>query len=207
MGCHTWFYSKMKNQPSHDYIKEFCLREFKNCWRTYADLIFHKYDVNKCTKESQEEIEEFDYHFDYILNREKKMMECNRKRMEGDFLEAMESYRNLKQKDIIDDYMIDFFLMNWTPEGWPEGESVHLDYHDGIFYQECDENYKSINHDVFRVSDYPDVVLHSYDEYLEFVSNPKNGAQLNHFDDTWEGAHKQMKRFWDEFPDGVVDFG
>lgn len=207
MGCHTWFYSKMKNQPSHDYIKEFCINEFKKTWRTYADLIFHKYDVSKCTKESQEDIQEFDYHYDYILNSNREGMKHSRKRMENEFLEAMESYHNLKQRDIIDEWMIDFFEMAWTPDGWPEDDFAHIHYDNGIFYQECDENYETIQHDTFRVSNYPDTILHSYEEYLEFVRNPENGAYLNKNCNSWEYADKQMKEFWEKFPDGIVRFG
>lgn len=207
MGCHTWFFMKMKNQPSYEYVKEFCINEFKKSWRPYADLIFHKYDESKCTEDTRNDIEEFDYHYDYILNRERTQLLINRKRMEDDFLEAMTSYHNLKQRNIIDEWMMDFFTLSWIPDGWPEDKFAHIDCHDGIFYQECDENYETIQHDTFRVSNYPDTVLHSYEEYLEFVRNPENGAYLNPNGSTWDAADARMKEFWEKYPDGVVRFG
>ena len=204
MGCHTWFYMKMKKQPSHEYIKKVCLKSFKKNWLPYADLIFHKYDVSKCTEATQNDVKKYDWTFEYILNGNEE----NRRNMEAQFLEAMASYRNLRHKNIIDDWMMDYFCNVWTPPSWPKTKYPHLEYHNGEFYQECDENYETILHNVFRVYDYPEVVLHNYDEYVEFVNNPKNNARLNGSPDaTWEKANKQMKWFWDKFPDGIVRFG
>lgn len=205
MGCHTWFYMKMKHQPSEKEVKKVCLEKFRENWGTYADLIFHKYDVSKCSKETQEDIEQYDWVYANILN--SRHLTANRKNMEAQFLEGMRSYRKLKQQGIVDDYIMNFFESIWIPEGWPEDKFAHIMYHNGFFYQEDDENYETIAHDLFRVDDYPEDVLHNYDEYLAFVKDPKNKAHLNRKDDNWEWVHERMKEFWDMYPDGIVTFG
>lgn len=206
MGCHTWFYMKMKHQPSEEEIKKVCLEKFRKNWSTYVDLIFHKYNVSKCTKETQEDIKEYDWLYEYVLT-DTENLEYNRQNIENQLLEGMHSYRLLKRIGIIDDYMMGFFEDNWIPDGWPEDKYPHIRCYNGIFYQECDENYETIAHDLFRVDDYPDAVLHNYDEYLEFVNNPKNMAHLNRKDDSWQWVHDRMKEFWDRYPDGIVNFG
>lgn len=206
MGCHTWFYMKMKHQPSEEEVKKICLDVFRKNWSAYVDLMFHKYDVSKCTKETQEEITEYYWAFENILDEDKNVID-NRNRLEEEFLESMNSYRLLKHIGIVDDYMMEFFEYNWTPEGWPEDVYPHIKHYNGVFYQECDENYQTIFHDLFRVDDYPDTILHNYDEYLEFVNNPKNNAHLNRKDDSWEWVHNRMKEFWEKYSDGIVIFG
>ena len=206
MGCHTWFYIKIQDekQPTHDEVKDTCIKKFKENWGVYADLIFHKYDLDKCLESTRTMVKEYDYHYDWLFYGTN--IDRNRKQMEEGFLEVMKSYHKLKRDDIIDDYMIDFFNFIWTPAGWPKDKFAHTTYHNGAFYQECDENYETIHHDLFRVSNYPETVLHSYDEYMQFVTNPENGAYL-YPGEKWEDVHKEMEEFWNKYPDGIVNFG
>ena len=56
-------------------------------------------------------------------------------------------------------------------------------------------------HDIFRKYGYPDDMLFSYDETLEYIDYPANDCQV------YEGTLERLKEFWDKYPDGMIDFG
>lgn len=63
------------------------------------------------------------------------------------------------------------------------------------FYVEADA------HDLFRRGLYPDDKLFSYEETISYIEDPKNQCQV--FEYTYEG----LRKFWDECPDGLIEFG
>ena len=68
----------------------------------------------------------------------------------------------------------------------------------GLFLYKSDG---SLTHDLFRKYGYPDDTLHSLEETLSYISDTKNECVV--FDFTNEGLIK----FWNEYPDGMIDFG
>lgn len=62
------------------------------------------------------------------------------------------------------------------------------------FFVNCD-NY----HDLFRKSDYPNDILWSFEETLEYIK--KYNCT------TYEWSELRLKEFWSEHPDGLIKFG
>lgn len=56
-------------------------------------------------------------------------------------------------------------------------------------------------HDLFRKSGYPETVLYSLEETLEYINDDKNECEV--FDFTEE----ELVKFWAECPNGSIDFG
>lgn len=54
-------------------------------------------------------------------------------------------------------------------------------------------------HDVFRVKNYPEDILTSLNQTLNFINN--NECEI--FEDT----HDKLKEFWDKYPNGLIYFG
>jgi hypothetical protein len=71
------------------------------------------------------------------------------------------------------------------------------DFHNGIFYKNSD----GLPHDLFRIGGYPNDKLFSYDETITYIKQHHHEMA---FTDDWE---KNLKIFWDKYPDGMIDFG
>lgn len=54
-------------------------------------------------------------------------------------------------------------------------------------------------HDLFRIGGYPEDVLTSYEQCVKFIE----GAGCS----TYELTYKRLKEFWNEHPDGIIEFG
>jgi len=54
-------------------------------------------------------------------------------------------------------------------------------------------------HDLFRIGSYPETVLTSLDETLKFIEN--NNCQ------TYHDTEEQLKKFFNKYPNGVIEFG
>jgi len=68
------------------------------------------------------------------------------------------------------------------------------EYINNIFY------INSEYHDVFRIGDYPEDVLYSYEECLEYIKQYE--LKHNIIVDVY-----RLKEFWDKYPDGIITFG
>ena len=185
MGCHTWFYRKLPIQPDYNTCKAQLLHKYNE------NLVLYKRYLEGKNLDKQDK-ELIKFYPDYYGNKD---WLTNSIQVLERLIRIVD--KNLCKEAVMKRYRIDV----------PSTRYTLTFYHNGTFYVDFDENYNSINHDVFRVSNYPDTVLHSYEEYLEFVNNPLNGAYLQCKEDTWNKANKKMKEFWDKYPDGIVKFG
>ena len=70
-------------------------------------------------------------------------------------------------------------------------------YHKGKFYVDSDEY-----HDLFRKYGYPDDVLESYQETLDYINNPDNNCIIY-----YDGCYDKLKEYWEKYPDGIICFG
>lgn len=79
-------------------------------------------------------------------------------------------------------------------------ESGVVIYHKGNFYISA----RNLPHDIFRTWGYPEDALESYDDFENFIATHDYG--LSQYD-TLEETKQAMKKFWDDYPDGLVEFG
>ena len=56
-------------------------------------------------------------------------------------------------------------------------------------------------HDVFRKHGYPEDILYSFDETIDYINNPDNHCTKNDL------TEERLKEFWKECPDGAIEFG
>lgn len=118
-----------------------------------------------------------------------------------DHCDDIENYRENYEKDI--NNKVEFLSK--------EAELYQFKYNSAIFL-ECKGNfviydfksnayYENINcrDDMFRCFDYEAEALHSKEETLGFIKNNKNSIENINFD--------EINKFWDENPDGLIDFG
>lgn len=56
-------------------------------------------------------------------------------------------------------------------------------------------------HDLFRKYKYPDDILFSLKETLEYIERYKEEITI------YENTFKRLEQFWDEYPDGLICFG
>jgi len=68
----------------------------------------------------------------------------------------------------------------------------------GLFLYKSDG---SLPHDLFRKYDYPDDTLHSLDETLSYMFDPKNKCEIFNY------YMKNLEDFWNQYPDGMIAFG
>jgi hypothetical protein len=62
---------------------------------------------------------------------------------------------------------------------------------------------KEFEHDAFRVSGYPDIILKSYKQTLKWIEKNK---EKNHISIDKNG-NKRLKKFWEKYPKGLITFG
>jgi hypothetical protein len=108
----------------------------------------------------------------------------------------------IERKEIIKDIKHINFLLSKINRGYLNKKRKLLK-----LFAETNNHYYIINnclysdetnyHDIFRVSDYLDTVLVNKNETLEFIKN--NNCSISNIED--------IDKFWNEFPDGVIDFG
>lgn len=65
------------------------------------------------------------------------------------------------------------------------------------------ELYKNVKeyHDSFRKYGYPDDMLFSLEETIDYINNPNNECYL------YDYSIKKISEFWDKYPNGMIDFG
>jgi hypothetical protein len=84
--------------------------------------------------------------------------------------------------------------------GWPEGNTFPItaltEYVPNVGFFVDDD---TTPHDLFRLGGYPEDRLFSYDETMEYCE--KKNIELN------GEEKKDVRDFWDKFPDGMINFG
>lgn len=91
-------------------------------------------------------------------------------------------------------------------QDWEIGE--HTIYLKGNLY-ECSNSY----HDIFRVHDYPDTILTSYDETINYIESRKQGGDdLSIYleNDTLEdypATKERLKNIFEKYPETIITFG
>lgn len=195
MGCHTWFYRKIER--TQEEANESCIREFKKLrnfhWKIFKNPTgYRRTDWTENYGQAKEE----SLKFIKVLNRQIKAI------YNGHYQKAVWNHQGDKEITI-----------------YVEGK--------GLFIE--DTGY----HDAFRLGGYPDDQLFSLEETLKYLEEkdelitygyrarlnpeiPMMNGLVNGEAPVWyevdREEHKansieRLKKFWEEFPEGMIDFG
>lgn len=90
-------------------------------------------------------------------------------------------------------------ILSWLEKGWIRESAYNLLTDAGMYFR--GNYYVDTNefHDVFRIHNYPDDVLLSMDETVEFLQ--KNNIVMDEY------ISERLKLFWNKYPDGQIHFG
>lgn len=187
MGCHTWHYTLLDPQPTYEECKQYLLKNIDEV----IDLLNGKYSFKDDGTESDE----------YL----KEMMDM--------WLEEITAYWGSKERAILYHEKVREKIKNdRTPEAIkkrykPIGKGVR--YFKGKFYT---YKYDGALWDVFRVHNYPDDTLTCYEDFEQFWNTHKCYPGIKSVGGDWvdmteEDVKEKMKKFWEDHPDGIVDFG
>lgn len=91
-------------------------------------------------------------------------------------------------------------VLSWLEKGWIRDAAYNLlgdgMYFRGNYYVDCGEF-----HDLFRLGGYPEDILLSLDETLNFIENNKANIHL------YDYSIEKLKLFWEKYPNGNIHFG
>lgn len=172
MGCHTWFYDRLVKQPIYEKCKKVVLDTYRYNLKYYKRLKNKK----ELTEEDIQDMETWSLtpdRLDFQIKLTEKLIS------------------KIEQGGCEDAVRRRYAHFYFSPK------TGVIRYHNGIFYGE----HSNLPHDVFRVTDYPEDVLSSYEDFENFYSThkcyPPNSDEVRH----------EMWKFWEEHPNGLVDFG
>jgi len=83
------------------------------------------------------------------------------------------------------------------------GHDKHLNFvYNNIPYIECEDF-----HDTFRVGNYPEDILLSYEDTMKFIEHKVfEGYSITLFENKFTGRIR-LEEFWEKYPDGMIKFG
>lgn len=142
-----------------------------------------------------------------------------KERIENNFIENLDFYKRVSTGDIDENllkaypeltpkkgyhyyYNEEARYKKWIKKGKPVNQKyawralkLKERYINGMFYK--DAGY----HDCFRIGNYPDDELMSYDETIWFLNFHHDKITI--YDNTYD----QINKFWRENPNGLIEFG
>lgn len=90
-----------------------------------------------------------------------------------------------------------------TPEGIQDAYNSYefddgiIRYYNGKFY----EHTKDSPYDLFRVGNYPEIVLTSYVDAIEYIKSLDDKVIVYDF------TYEKLQEFFNTYPEGIIDFG
>lgn len=125
------------------------------------------------------------------LNRYNKRERILWGKYERFFKKALRNLNNFDDTELMSEYLI--------------ATNVKHNEVNGIFYEDVDY------HDLFRHSDYNAPILYSFEETMSFIEE-NNCTGISYFNEdgvfiTEKPDIEKIKSFWDENPDGIIEFG
>ena len=109
-----------------------------------------------------------------------------------EYRESLNRVNNNDEEFIFEEATHVIYMKDW--------EAGVVIYHKGDFYVSA----RNLPHDIFRTWGYPEDVLESYEDFENFIAT--HDYALSQYD-TLEETKQAMKKFWDDYPDGLVEFG
>lgn len=181
MGCHTWFYKKSKTPTTEEMksvVKDHCERELE----FLEKLIHRREEIDQDLLEAYPEWTP-EYAIENKARWENLLAFSN-----GEPIDLTIFGKFFFEENYTEDSLLENLYSSWSGNlmTYVKGKG---------FYETTDF------HDVFRKYRYPDDQLFSLEETLAYINNPENGCS------TYENTTEMLKRFWEEHPDGMINFG
>ena len=134
--------------------------------------------------------------YDSALNHKESLDDLTKEVLEGVSDEELEVERDeflfLYRRFASGEMWIDEVNENWASSRF----SRHIEYSRKGGWYETDN---SLPHDLFRIGSYPETLLFSLEETLDFIKTNKCTV--------YEYTDEKLRDFWAEFPDGMIRFG
>ena len=134
--------------------------------------------------------------YDSALNQKESLDDLTKEVLEGVSDEELEVERDeflfLYRRFASGEMGIDEVNENWASSRF----SRHIEYYRKGGWYETDD---SLPHDLFRIGNYPETLLFSLEETLDFIQTNKCTV--------YEYTDEKLRDFWAEFPDGMIRFG
>lgn len=91
-------------------------------------------------------------------------------------------------------------------------EAVMNKYNSGLGvtrYIKGKGHYQSLDFcDIFRIGNYPEDILFSFDETMDFIERNKENIYHYYYNEVQKKDYvQQLKDYWNEYPDGMIIFG
>lgn len=203
MGCHTWFYKKI---PTVDYevAKKYTINKLKNSIKLYKQLLITPSRIELESIKNDISIEEFLNHHGNIEFLE-AYPELTKEKCQWFIDVELRRIKKIK-KDLCRCAVMDKYGHKDLLTIFVKGKGHYASFRD-------------LPHDLFRCSSYPKVQLFSLKETLEFVLDEENkcylfydrkakmfsNSDLN--SDFFIRSFNLLKEFWQENPNGLIQFG
>jgi hypothetical protein len=177
MGCHTWFYRKVNRTLEE--ARELYIKDHKK------SIIRFKEMLNNPEDEVRAAYSWTDENLDHAI----KIME--------------------RQVQMVEKELCNVAVFNHQPEDH-RSRDYEFEKKNNTLYCTDDE----LPHDIFRIGGYPEDRLFSLEETLQYLGShdDKIGYADTIFNETdrnilKESAIKRLKKFWEDHPDGMIEFG
>lgn len=186
MGCHTWFYRRVAEQPSDSEL----IAQFTEVWtktvQEYEDA------VKKGGMDEQGDWYPFESERDLTNTIQKLKWMLNN-------VSSFRSFKSYYEADL--EAETEFLhkegeLYYQVVYGWEaptlDGDGSLTICNDGVYYKECRL------HDLFRYTQY-DTYLKTKEETLRFIK--EKSVTIS------EENRKKLLKFWEDYPDGLIELG
>lgn len=201
MGCHTWLYEKVENVPSDEILLKYY---YKETYETIDSKGTYKKSGHYALK----------YFSEWQIPTHYKDQTWKRNRSKKKIIDINKVPKEIRHLFTPDDNF--FESPDWD-------SNIHFD--STGFYKELKYG------DIFRISGYPEVELHSYKEAEDFIMSSKVVEELPEGYDKFEGDYEDdpdkvlyslsyrsdgqtkksvleiIRKFFDEHPNGLILFG
>jgi hypothetical protein len=199
MSCDTYIYTEYKlsdlendrRKAVINFKKKYFWVLEKNAWKEYGSCYGHKQDFNylknKCKKRyhnlrwgslnNQNTIE--------LIIDNSVENSCCCIYYGGKYYRSIDCYNGKRT----------FIENKWNENGFPLTSEVEYIY-----------DFVSSGNSLFRITDYPENILTSYDETIDFIKRYES-YDLNRFREGYEPDYALIKEHWDKFPNSIITFG
>jgi hypothetical protein len=177
MGCHTWFYKKLKT-PSNEVMYKAIKDYFDRGISLNYKLAYDRDSLDPTWHSIWESIPP------------------NVESYESNILHYVKSFGALEdKKEDVEWLMAKYASIHHDNDNI--GNVVFIEGR-GLYHEPKDDR---LPHDLFRVWDYPEDMLFSYEESIQYINNPNIKCEI------YENTFEDLKEFWDTYPDGMICFG